>query len=205
LEKAVNQNNPNAMEEMGYWFQYEGGDNKEKAVSYYRAAAELRWKGGMSNLHWMLRNGEGVCVKDLRQAVIWSPQTNNASLIFVVQGDAKEAVERGRTGDLGCDFSQLCYTIGWGLYWYQYGSEQCKAQFHENQAFGERCLDFYCSCVELQQKSIFTFLLLWNRTTGVKGPGQMIAQMVWEGREDNLVKTLEQPRRRSARLKRIKR
>jgi hypothetical protein len=57
--------------------------------------------------------------------------------------------------------------------------------------FGNRCLDFYCSCVALQQKSIFMFLWYWNRTTGVKGPGQMIAQMVWEGREDKLVKGFE--------------
>jgi hypothetical protein len=63
----------------------------------------------------------------------------------------------------------------------------------EEKAFGNRCLNYYCLCVALQQKSIFTFLLCWNQTTGgVKGPGQMIAQMVWELREDNLVKLLEQ-------------
>jgi hypothetical protein len=57
--------------------------------------------------------------------------------------------------------------------------------------FGRHCLDFYCSCVELQQKSILMFLLCWNQTTGVKGPGQMIGKMVWEGRQDNLVKEFE--------------
>jgi hypothetical protein len=42
----------------------------------------------------------------------------------------------------------------------------------------------------LDENQSFTVLLCWNRTTGgIKGPGPMIAQMVWEGREDNLVKT----------------
>jgi hypothetical protein len=39
---------------------------------------------------------------------------------------------------------------------------------------------------------------------GVKGPGQMIAQMVWDGREDNLVKTFEESGREEPEMKRIK-
>jgi hypothetical protein len=117
---------------------------------------------------------------------------------------AKGALESRTTEKLGCDFNQLCYSLGWGLYWYQYEAWSWKHQSDEQKVFGNRCLDFYCSCVELQQKSIFTFLLFWNRTIGVKPPGQLIAQMVWEEREDNLVKAFEEPRRRSARLKRIK-
>jgi hypothetical protein len=70
--------------------------------------------------------------------------------------------------------------------------------------FGNQCIDYYCSCVELQQKSIFTFLWFWNRTTGVKGPGQMIAQMVWQQREDNLVKMFEEIDREEPETKRIK-
>jgi hypothetical protein len=35
--------------------------------------------------------------------------------------------------------------------------------------------------------------------TGVKPPGQMIAQMVWEGRGENLVKTFEENEKRSRR------
>jgi hypothetical protein len=203
LEKAANQNNPEALYWLGSWFKDGGGDNKEKAVPYYRAAAELSWKGGMYFLSRMLEVGEGGG-KDLRQAVIWSPQANDAQVIWDALDSSKRAVERGTTGDLDCDFNQLCSSIGWGLYWYQYGSEDWNHQSDEKKAFGNRCLGFYCSCVEEQQKSIFAFLWFWNRTTGVKGPGRMIAEMVWEGREDNLVKTFEQPRRRSARLKRIK-
>jgi hypothetical protein len=91
-----------------------------------------------------------------------------------------------------CDFNQLCYALGWGLYWYQYRSTEWNERSDEEKAFGSHCLDYYCSCVELQQKSIFTFLLCWNQTTGVKGPGQIIGQMVWEEREDNLLIPFEE-------------
>jgi hypothetical protein len=106
----------------------------------------------------------------------------------------EKALEEGTTENA----DQLRYSLGWVLYWYRYNPE--RVDDLENS-----CLDYYCSCVELQQKSIFTFLWFWNRTTGgVKPPGQLIAQMAWEQREDNLVKAFEEPRRRSARLKRIK-
>jgi TPR repeat protein len=203
LEKAAKQNNPQAMRWLGYLFRYEGGDNKEKAVSYFRAAAELGWKYSMFWLAHMLRDGEG-CVKDLRQAVIWGAKGNDSYLFRDLLRDAKRALESRRTNNLDCDFNQLCYTLGWGLYWYQRGSEYWNRQVKEVKVFGNRCLDYYCSCVELQQKSIFTFLLCWNRMTGVKGPGQMIAQMVWEGREDNLVQTFEEINGQEPETKRIK-
>jgi hypothetical protein len=197
LKKAANQNNPKAMYWLGCWFRNEGGD-KEKAVSYFRAAAELGWKGSKQGLANMLRNGE-ACEKDLSQAVIWGAK--GASCWFWdLLNEARLLFESGATEKLDCDFNQLCYSLGWGLYWYQYEAWRWNHQNDEKKAFGIRCLDYYCSCVELQQKSIFTFLLCWNQTTrGVKGPGQMIAQMVWEGREDNLVKKFEEEtsRRRS--------
>jgi hypothetical protein len=191
LEKAANQNNPLAMYWLGDWFRFEGGSDKEKAVSYFRGASELGWKYSMGCLARMLREGEG-CAKDLRQTAIWSAKVDYY-VFWDVLGAAKRALERGTTEELDCDFNQLCYSLGWGLYWYQYGIEDWNHQSDEKKAFGNRCLDFYCSCVELQQESIFTFLLFWNRTTeGVKGPGQMIAQVVWDGREEILVKLLEQ-------------
>jgi hypothetical protein len=181
LEKAANQNNPQAMDLLGLWFRYWGGD-KEKAVSYYRDSAELSWKYSMYNLAEMLRKGEG-CEKDLIQAVVWVAK-GVLGVFWNLLADARRALESGATEDLGCDFNQLCYSIGWGLFWYQFGSWMWHQQDDEEKVFGSRCLDFYCSCVELQQKSIITFLSFWNRTTGgVKEPGRIIAQMVWEGRE----------------------
>jgi hypothetical protein len=187
LEKSAKQNNPEAMDWLGHWFQYEGGET-EKAVSYYRTASALGWEESIIWLAGMLRDGEG-CAKDLRHAAMWSAKAKMPMFWFPLQ-DAKRALESRATDKLDCDFDQLCYALGWGLFWHQYGSELWNRR-SDVQVFGNRCLDFYCSCVELQQKSIFTFLLCWNRTTGVKGPRQMIAQMVWEGREDNLVKVFE--------------
>jgi hypothetical protein len=46
--------------------------------------------------------------------------------------------------------------------------------------FAEDCIAFYLSTSNLLQKSIFTFLLFWNQTTGVKEVGQMIGKLVWE-------------------------
>jgi hypothetical protein len=173
----------------------------EKAVSFYRAAAELGWKDSMDYLARMLRSGNGGA-KDLRQAAIWGAKGDldrvvRERVFWSMLGDAKRALGSGATEDLDCDFNQLCYALGWGLYWYQYNVER-------DDDFDIICLEYYCSCVELQQKSIFTFLWFWNRTTGVKGPGQMIAQMVWRGREDNLVKMFEQNDGDEAEVKRIK-
>jgi hypothetical protein len=190
VEKAVKQNNPWAMWSLGLWFGVWGGDDKEKAFLYYRAAAELGSKLSMIELAEMLRTGEG-CAKDLRQSVMWSAKSGHELKFWEVMRYA--AVTFGEETDLGCDLDQLCYSLGWGSYWYLYGSEQeWNERSEEEKAFGEFCLDYYCSCVELQQKSIFTFLLCWNQTVGVKGPGQMIAQMVWDQREDKLLKLSEE-------------
>jgi hypothetical protein len=188
-EKAANQNNPMAMRWLGHWFRGKGGD-KEKAVAYHRAAAELGWEISMCYLAEMLSYGEG-CTKDLRKASIWSAKGTDAIIFWEIAEEMREDVQEGENLEyLGCDFDQLCYSLGWGLYWYRYGSDEWELDItKERKLFSSRCIDYYCSCVEMQQKSIFTFLLCWNRVTGVKGPGQMIGKMAWERREDNLVES----------------
>jgi hypothetical protein len=208
LEKAANRNNAWAMFWLGTWFQnwFEGND-QQKAVSYYRAAGELGQKVAMHCLAKMLANGEG-CEQDLPQAVIWGakrPKCVGFEPFWDLLDEAKEALDSGATETLDYyDYNQLYYPLGWGMYWYRYGSEDWNKQSVEKKAFGNRCMEYYCSCVELQQKSIFTLLLCWNRTTGVKGPGQMIAQMVWEQREDNLVQMFDESDREEPGTKRIK-
>jgi hypothetical protein len=190
VEKAVNQNNAEAKFWLGDWYRQEGEDKQKAVSSCFLEASELGWKSAMCWLAIMLRDGFG-CAKDLRQAVIWGAK-GGAHAFWNILADAARALESRSTEDLDCDFDQLCYSLGWGLYWYQYGSADWQNLSGNGEAFAIRCLDYYCSCVELQQKSIFMFLLFWNRTTGgVKGPGQMVAEMVWEGREDNLVKLFE--------------
>jgi hypothetical protein len=189
LEKAANQNNPQAMFQLGYWCQYEA-DDQEKAFSHYLAASELGWKKSMSWVANMLVEGEG-CAKDWRQALIWSAK-GNASVFQRILDEAKRKSEGNAAEDLDCNASQLCYTMGWALFWSIHGDERWNRLTDTDKAFGDGCLDYYCACIELQQKSIVTFLLCWNQMAGgVKGPGQMIAKMVWEGREENLVKVFE--------------
>jgi hypothetical protein len=192
LEKAANQHNPWVMGVLGDWFgEEEEGNHKEKAVSYYRAGAEMGWETSINCLAKMLREGEG-CAKDWSQAAIWSAK-GGSYFFWRMLEEARRALESGATEILDCDFNQLCYLLGWGLFWYQYDIEKWNERSNESMAFGNRCLDYYCSCVELQQKSIFAFLLCWNQTTGgVKGPGQIIAEMVWEKREENMVKRFEE-------------
>jgi hypothetical protein len=145
----------------------------------------------MKDLAEMARNGYG-CAKDLRLAVACGAKAESQNVFWGVLHGARLTLQSGRMTNLGYNFNELCYSLGCGLYWYLFESVRWRVCSEKENWFGANCLDYYCSCVEMQQKSIFTFLWLWNRATGgVKGPGQMIAQMVWEGREDNLVKKFE--------------
>jgi hypothetical protein len=196
LEKAANQNNPRALYWLGDWFRLSGGIYTERAVSYYQAAATLEWKDSMYFLAYMLKTGSG-CPKDLNQAVIWSVKGGKegyGTVFLEFLGEGKRAFEEGTTQDLDGDFDQLCYALGLGLYWYQNEMWANLGRSHKAKLFRSHCLDHYCSCVELPQESIFAFLLCWNRATGVKGLGQVIAQMVWEGRETNLLRKFEEKR-----------
>jgi hypothetical protein len=99
------------------------------------------------------------------------------------------------------------YSLGYGMYWHFSGTDFFKDKKNDQAViFGEKLLDFYCSCVEMQQKSIFTFLLFWNQTVGVKEPAKMIAQMVWKDRALHPVLRLEKyaPRRSTRLSKRSK-
>jgi hypothetical protein len=189
LEKAADQNNPMAMEVLGDRFE-QGGQDNEKVMLYRQAAAKLGWKRSMRFLADMFREGE-LCEKNLRQASIWSSKKVDLWRFRMEVEVARRSYKKAATADLGCDFNQLCYSLGWGLYWYFFADDRWERGKAEDKAFGTRCLDYYCSCVELQQKSIFTFLLCWQESVGVKDVGVMIGKMVWEGREDNLLKLFE--------------
>jgi TPR repeat protein len=184
IQQAAEQSNPQALNELGYWFGWKR--DIDKAISYFRAAAELGWKNSMDPLAGMLRNGEG-CRRDSRQAAIWSATGGKSSVFWALLDQIRP--DYGGPTDLDCNFDQVCYALGWGIYWYVHGSESWNQQTREHYTFDICCLIHYCSCVELQQESIFTFLMCWKRTIGVMDVGQMIAEMVWEGRADNLLKT----------------
>jgi hypothetical protein len=192
LKKAMEQNNPWAMHWLGNWSRLKGGNFTERAVSHFNAAAMLGWKDSMGFLAEMMSTGTG-CPKDLSQAVIWSAKAGKQGqgrVFLELLEEVRGAFEFGIT-DL--DFDRLCYNLGWGLYWYQYDVWKNLRPSRKAKIFRSRCLDYYCSCVELQQESIFTFLLCWNQTTGgMKDVGAMIGSMVWEGRQAKLLKKFEQ-------------
>jgi hypothetical protein len=185
LKKAANQSHPSrsALHDLGNWYKDEF--KSEEAYLCFRRASELGNKQSMLLLAEMLRDGKG-CAKDLRQAAIWSAQEKFLMTFRIVLGVARAAAKHYNL-DLDCDFNQLCYSLGWGMYWYVPGENHFNAEL---KVFGNRCLDYYCSCVELQQKSIFTFLWFWNQTAGVKDIGGIIGKMVWEQREAYLLKSM---------------
>jgi TPR repeat protein len=178
MEKAVNQNNPLAMCCLAVWFREEER-NMEKAYCLYGRAAELGWKRAMRCLFVRAEKSN-----DFRQSVVWAAKSL-CGPFWTLQRDLMMAEEQEERPE---DFDQHCYSLGWGLYWYQHGTGNWRNQQEERQAFGNRCLDYYCSCVEVLQKSIFTFLLCWKQWLRVKDVGGMSGKMVWEEREENLVK-----------------
>jgi hypothetical protein len=189
LEKAGNQNNPEAMNWLGIWFNFGGGNDKKKAGSYFRAGAEMGWRISMCNLTELLRSGEGGVKKDFIQATIWGAK-GGSGIFWDLLNSARFCWEKKITEHMTFGFDQLCYSLGWGLYWYLYDSQDYKGRIASDKAFSECCIDYYCSRAELQD-SIVTFLLFWNQTMGVKDVGMLIGRMAWEERKENVEKFLE--------------
>jgi hypothetical protein len=186
LKKAAAQDNRWAVFQLGVWFDHQS--EPKEAYSYFLRASELGHRFSNFCLGEKCILGDG-CDQDLRQGLIWSAQSDDDSHVWM---ELKSVALAYLADEMENNFNEVCHALGWGLYWYLYGISNCKDGDEYVQAFGGRCLEYYCSCVELQQKSIFTFLWFWNRTTGIKDPGQMIGKMVWEGRADNVVKLLSE-------------
>jgi TPR repeat protein len=184
LQKAVSQNNPSAMDELGEWFREKGED--EVALSWYCKAAELGWKKSMLPLAQMFRTGEGCAGEDLRQALAWYARGGAVDDFLEVLDDVRVTIIEDFDNGYDCDFDQLCYSLGWGLYWHVHGTIEWDDLEEENEDFGNRCFDYYCNCVTLQQESIFVFLCFWNRTfKGFKEIGTKIVEdHVWNGRHN---------------------
>merc|ERR1711991_11235 len=140
--------------------------------------------GAKRQLSEIFYNGQGV-EKDLVQAVYWGSEAWRGPFWEALEDAAK--VWNGKAIDsLGCDFNRLTWEIGKGLY--QYETINWQMQVEKVQELGVKCLHYYCETIDLQQGAIVLFLLFWNKTTGVKEPGQLIGKIVWEGRYDCLVK-----------------
>ena len=183
LEKAAAQNCPFALFELCFWYKHVEGEDSEKARRYNFRAAQMGLK------HAMEEAGKAFYRdRDLPQAAFWSSSGNGYFLFWKILREAFNGWRSGRTADLGFDFNALAMELGKGLYWYKYMTYDWIDLKDSEKEFGERCMEYYCSEVELQQKTVLLFMHFWNKTTCVKGIGKIIGQMAWEGRYDYLVK-----------------
>ena len=133
----------------------------------------------------MYHLGEGLDL-DLVQAVYWDSELGSETFWAILRNAAR--VDISLVDAFGCDLSRLAMELGKGLYWYHFETPLWRRRMDIGKKLGTKCLEYYCELIDLQQEAIFLFLLFWNETTGVKGPGQIIGQMVWKGRCDCLVK-----------------
>jgi hypothetical protein len=179
LNKAAAQNNPWAIDSLGdrygNWkdkFPHHVVDEEMAMVCYHRAA-ELGWYPAMNKL------SDFYAEVDLREAIKWAGKEycitfSKGERFEKFCSQIKGLFQAGGKELQGYSLDQLCYTLGKAQYW----------DAHKSNRFGLRCCDYYCACVDVQHKSIFTFLIFWNQTARIKELGQMIAQLVWQERED---------------------
>jgi hypothetical protein len=176
LKKAGN--NAFALCRLGVWH-FDGRD-RDLGAQYLRAASDLGWRTANLFLAKIAMDKNDV-FELLRNLALGRSGTIFSRLKEVSESEGLY---------LQHDLNRVCYTLGWGFFWHLYETAVWERAEEEEQIFANRCLDYYCSCVEIQRDSIFTFLLCWNQMTGgVKGPGQMIGKRVLEEREANLVKS----------------
>jgi hypothetical protein len=177
-ERAALAQNPYALYSLGYWWRnVDEGNDQDKAWSSFYAAATLGWKTAMDLVAEMLIDRES-CESNVRQAIRWSARGKYANVFW-------DMLKAEAENDLVKD--ELRYLLGEGLYWYLYQSNAWYDCGTTQKIFGESCMDFFCANVELQQKSIWTFLLCWKQRGLVKEVGVLIGKRVWEERADNLV------------------
>jgi TPR repeat protein len=169
VEKHAAEKHPHALYLLG-----ESYGHGVEALGYFREAERLGWQPAAGKI--------AALVTEKREQIRWSAIANDVGKFW---GFLIEIWEAGEGED------QVVYALGWGCYWHMYFVEDAPYRRGDHEMFAVASLKYYCSCVELQQDSIFTFLMFWNQSVGVKEVGQMIGQMVWEGREDNLVKEFE--------------
>jgi hypothetical protein len=175
----MNQNNPHAMDSLARLLHWNGGG--ERVLPLALRAAQLGWKNAQQFLTLLFKEQD-----EMRLRLYWGAQCN-ATDFWLMLKEMAALWREGEDAEFDDYFDQLCYIFGQGLYWYEYGLSEFHSLNQRDKFFASLCLDYYCACVELQQKSIFLFLHFWNGTSVIKGPGRMIGELVWAGREEKLL------------------
>lgn len=176
LEKACLQNNPIALFFAG--MEHECLLNMDKAYICYKRAAELGCDIACQKMAELCR-----CNKEIVQAIRWASQSWSQFDVVFGYGIFWTLYEQSSNDNANdCEIME----VGKALYWNAHGvkDEQPK---HLCDVFYNPCIDYYCSCMDLQQESLLVFLLCWNNLTGVKDMGRCIAKIVWEQRYECLI------------------
>jgi hypothetical protein len=176
VKEAIDLRNPKAMRMRGSDQLY--AKMYEEAHKDYLASAKLGWRAAMDGLMMVHRDGLLGDV-DFAQALWWCGRAKK-------EYNFNQLVERIRSaylkGQIDADKkNEVFCRLGEAMYWQFERPLAYKGRFLEENALMAKCLEFYLECVDLECRSIYTFLLCWNLLTrGVKGPGQIIAKMVYE-------------------------
>jgi hypothetical protein len=144
----------------------------------FRQSIERFWISGSETLAAMCYEGVGGPV-DLRSCLRYGALQTGKWLWTVLKEGSIEHQ------------NEMCYAAGLELYWSMYKNTYWSRQSGDMKVLGLSCLNYYCENVQMQRKSIFMFLMHWNRVVAVPELGEMIAKMVWKGREECLVKSLK--------------
>lgn len=181
IKNAAEENNPEAC--LAY-ANYLGFKRSKRALEYAIKSYNLGNKYAIRLITTML----AVTGPDyLSKAIFYTSKYENTIFTAMLH----HIFSKKNLMDPNC--TSLPLQIGRTMYWQFYQSKQLNYLTRgEIIEFGEKCMDYYCEMMDLQQQSIFSFLLSWNYVTGgMKDVGKLIAKMVWDVRYENAIKKFD--------------
>lgn len=163
------------------------------ARKYCLTAAQLGWKNAIGTLSEFFYYGDGG-KQNLIEAIRWSANGQTGKFCNMLKKVYKffdGLFDDDEEFEIWVDGNTLAWELGRGLFWYMQGLIE-KGLDQDEIDFGTSCLKYYCDSIDLQQKSIYTFLWCWNKVFNEdfldsKKLGRFIAQMVWDGRQENFI------------------
>jgi hypothetical protein len=214
VQKAADLGNLCAMEQLVQEVLFQSKDPKKAREMYFDLVAK-GWRSAYVNLAYIFETEKdylncikySVCCNRFTEMVCHMRKGKEdvwlVSFLFDFLFIFWEAVEANDTNKFGCDFNFLAYELGKGMYWYDYCAGLWKIKSRQSEApFVAECEEYYVENVDLQQKSLHLFLCFCKSTGLLKDLTQMIARMVWDERETNLILDFEERRKKKKKKQR---